>query len=172
MSLRTFRSSQGHSVDYFLSLQRLTESADELSQATGQTCISAQADVRRPEQLKEAVAKTIEKFGRIDFVICGMVLGLTFFDELLVNRREQVRRVTSSRLLMECRRTRLEPSWKSIPCVRCSSIHTIYSHHRRLERSILSKLRCPISVHRSARISTLAQRCTTKVLHKSSSFAQ
>ncbi|KIK94120.1 hypothetical protein PAXRUDRAFT_828296 [Paxillus rubicundulus Ve08.2h10] len=52
-------------------LDRLTESAKELSQATGQICIPAQADVRQPHQLKEAVAKTIEKFGQIDFVICG-----------------------------------------------------------------------------------------------------
>jgi len=27
--------------------------------------------VRKPDELKEAVRKTIEKFGRIDFVICG-----------------------------------------------------------------------------------------------------
>jgi len=52
-------------------LDRLQQSADELSKATGKTCIAAQADVRQPEQLKAAVAKTIEKFGRIDFVICG-----------------------------------------------------------------------------------------------------
>ncbi|KAF9218481.1 NAD(P)-binding protein [Gyrodon lividus] len=52
-------------------LDRLTESAKELSQATGQICIPAQADVRQPHQLKEAVAKAIERFGRIDFVICG-----------------------------------------------------------------------------------------------------
>ncbi|KAF9235954.1 hypothetical protein BU15DRAFT_50703 [Melanogaster broomeanus] len=52
-------------------LDRLTESAKELSQATGQICIPAQADVREPRQLKEAVSKTIEKLGRIDFVICG-----------------------------------------------------------------------------------------------------
>jgi peroxisomal 2,4-dienoyl-CoA reductase len=59
-------------------LDRLTESAKELSQATGQTCMPAQADVRQPHQLKEAVAKTIEKFGRIDFVICGRSLLGTF----------------------------------------------------------------------------------------------
>ncbi|KAH0826399.1 hypothetical protein J3R83DRAFT_5369 [Lanmaoa asiatica] len=52
-------------------LERLTESANALSRATGQTCIPAQADVRQPQQLKDAVAKTTEKFGRIDFVICG-----------------------------------------------------------------------------------------------------
>ncbi|KAH7890348.1 hypothetical protein F5I97DRAFT_1834789 [Phlebopus sp. FC_14] len=52
-------------------LDRITESAKELSQSTGQTCIPAQADVRQPQQLKEAVANTVDKFGRIDFVICG-----------------------------------------------------------------------------------------------------
>ncbi|KAL4080021.1 hypothetical protein V8B97DRAFT_680819 [Scleroderma yunnanense] len=52
-------------------LDRLTEIARELSNGTGRTCIAAQADVRQPEQLKAAVAKTIEHFGRIDFVVCG-----------------------------------------------------------------------------------------------------
>lgn len=33
--------------------------------------MAVQGDVRSPEQLREAVAKTIQKFGRIDFVICG-----------------------------------------------------------------------------------------------------
>ncbi|KAJ3532873.1 hypothetical protein NMY22_g7566 [Coprinellus aureogranulatus] len=52
-------------------LDRLQQSAKELAEATGQECLAAQADVRQPATLKEAVAKTIEKFGRIDFVICG-----------------------------------------------------------------------------------------------------
>ncbi|TFK33740.1 2,4-dienoyl-CoA reductase [Crucibulum laeve] len=52
-------------------LDRLTQAAKELSEATGQVCVPAQADVRQPNTLKEAVTKTIEKFGRIDFVICG-----------------------------------------------------------------------------------------------------
>ncbi|KAF8961178.1 2,4-dienoyl-CoA reductase [Flammula alnicola] len=52
-------------------LDRLTQTAKELSEATGRECIPTQADVRFPAQLKEAVAKTIEKFGRIDYVICG-----------------------------------------------------------------------------------------------------
>ncbi|KAF8232640.1 NAD(P)-binding protein [Tricholoma matsutake] len=51
-------------------LDRLAKAAQELSEATGQTCIPAQADVRDPKSLRDAVAKTIEKFGRIDFVIC------------------------------------------------------------------------------------------------------
>ncbi|KAJ3887776.1 hypothetical protein GG344DRAFT_80394 [Lentinula edodes] len=52
-------------------LDRLTQAAKELSEATGRTCIPAQADVRQPYMLKDAVKKTIEKFGKIDFVICG-----------------------------------------------------------------------------------------------------
>ncbi|KAF9451457.1 2,4-dienoyl-CoA reductase [Macrolepiota fuliginosa MF-IS2] len=52
-------------------LDRLTQTAKELSEATGRTCIPAQADVRQPQALKAAVEKTIEQFGRIDFVICG-----------------------------------------------------------------------------------------------------
>ncbi|KAH8091385.1 2,4-dienoyl-CoA reductase [Cristinia sonorae] len=52
-------------------LDRLTASAEELSKSTGKLCLPVQADVRSPEQLRAAVAKTIEKFGRIDFVICG-----------------------------------------------------------------------------------------------------
>ena len=53
-------------------LERLQESAQQLSAATGNQCLAAQADVRNPKQLQDAVAKTIEKFGKIDFVICGM----------------------------------------------------------------------------------------------------
>ena len=52
-------------------LDRLTQAAKELSEATGRTCLPAQGDVRDPKTLQAAVQKTIEKFGRIDFVICG-----------------------------------------------------------------------------------------------------
>ncbi|EKM60255.1 uncharacterized protein PHACADRAFT_246120 [Phanerochaete carnosa HHB-10118-sp] len=52
-------------------IDRLTASAEELSKDTGKTCVGIQADVRQPKTLHDAVAKTIEKFGRIDFVICG-----------------------------------------------------------------------------------------------------
>ncbi|KAG7439424.1 2,4-dienoyl-CoA reductase [Guyanagaster necrorhizus] len=51
-------------------LDRLTQAAKELSEATSQVCIPTQADVRQSKALQEAVSKTIEKFGRIDFVIC------------------------------------------------------------------------------------------------------
>ncbi|TRM56294.1 hypothetical protein BD626DRAFT_560850 [Schizophyllum amplum] len=52
-------------------LDRLTQAAQELSAATGKACLASQGDVRKPETLRDAVAKTIEKYGRIDFVICG-----------------------------------------------------------------------------------------------------
>ncbi|KAJ4469294.1 hypothetical protein J3R30DRAFT_3553138 [Lentinula aciculospora] len=52
-------------------LDRLTQTANELSATTGRICIAAQADVRQPRMLKEAVEKTIAQFGKIDFVICG-----------------------------------------------------------------------------------------------------
>jgi peroxisomal 2,4-dienoyl-CoA reductase len=50
----------------------LEASAKELSEATGKTCLAAQADVRQPQQLQEAVSKAIGKFGRIDYVVCGL----------------------------------------------------------------------------------------------------
>ncbi|KAI0697454.1 hypothetical protein BC835DRAFT_765932 [Cytidiella melzeri] len=52
-------------------LDRLVKSAEELSKDTGRNCLPVQGDVRQPKALQEAVAKTIEKYGRIDFVICG-----------------------------------------------------------------------------------------------------
>ncbi|KAI0735987.1 NAD(P)-binding protein [Earliella scabrosa] len=52
-------------------LDRLQAAASELASATGSECLPLQADVRNPKQLQDAVAKTVEKFGRIDFVICG-----------------------------------------------------------------------------------------------------
>lgn len=52
-------------------LDKLHQAADELSKSTGKICLAVQADVRLPEQLKDAVEKTIQRFGRIDFVICG-----------------------------------------------------------------------------------------------------
>ncbi|SCZ89602.1 BZ3500_MvSof-1268-A1-R1_Chr9g10473 [Microbotryum saponariae] len=48
--------------------QVITEAAATLSKATGQQCLGVSGDVRKPESLKEAVRKTVEKFGRIDFV--------------------------------------------------------------------------------------------------------
>ena len=64
-------------TDCMCRLDRITQAAEELSKGTGNTCIPAPADVRKPDELKEAVRKTIEKFGRIDFVICGERLADT-----------------------------------------------------------------------------------------------
>jgi len=58
----------------FCRLDRLTQTAKELSESTGQECLPVRADVRQPTLLKEAVDQTIAKFGRIDFVICGRYL--------------------------------------------------------------------------------------------------
>jgi len=52
-------------------LERLTQAATELSNATGRTCLPVRADVRHPQALQDAVTQTIVQLGRIDFVICG-----------------------------------------------------------------------------------------------------
>jgi peroxisomal 2,4-dienoyl-CoA reductase len=49
----------------------LAQSAQNLSGATGRQCLPASADVRKPDQVKEAVEAAIKKYGKIDFVICG-----------------------------------------------------------------------------------------------------
>ncbi|TYJ58809.1 hypothetical protein B9479_000241 [Cryptococcus floricola] len=49
----------------------LDESAKNLQDATGSKCIAAPADVRKPEQIKDAVKRTVDAYGKIDFVICG-----------------------------------------------------------------------------------------------------
>lgn len=56
----------------FCRLDRLSQAAKELSATTGRRCIPAQADVRDPKALREAVAVALKEFGKIDFVICGM----------------------------------------------------------------------------------------------------
>ncbi|KAJ6460686.1 2,4-dienoyl-CoA reductase [Mycena vitilis] len=69
--LYSFPSAHGISRDS-LREERLAQTAKELMAATGKKCLPYQADVRHPQALKDAVAKTIEAYGRIDFVICGM----------------------------------------------------------------------------------------------------
>ncbi|WVQ72654.1 hypothetical protein IAR50_002213 [Cryptococcus sp. DSM 104548] len=49
----------------------LEESAKKLQDATGSKCIATPADVRKPDQVQEAVKRTVDTFGKIDFVICG-----------------------------------------------------------------------------------------------------
>ncbi|KAJ9111354.1 hypothetical protein QFC19_001122 [Naganishia cerealis] len=48
------------------------KAAAQLSKETGRTCLPCQGDVRKPEDLKAAAKAAYEKFGKIDFVICGM----------------------------------------------------------------------------------------------------
>ncbi|KAG8830664.1 hypothetical protein FRC17_004498 [Serendipita sp. 399] len=50
---------------------RLEASARELSEKTGRQCLPLPTDVRKAADLEEAASKTVEKFGKIDFVICG-----------------------------------------------------------------------------------------------------
>jgi NAD(P)-dependent dehydrogenase (short-subunit alcohol dehydrogenase family) len=52
-------------------LDRVNAAAKELTSKTGQECLALQCDVRDPKSMHEAAAKTVEKFGKIDFVICG-----------------------------------------------------------------------------------------------------
>ena len=52
-------------------MDRLQQAAEELEKATGRKCVAAQADVRQPAQLRDAVEKGVGALGRIDFVICG-----------------------------------------------------------------------------------------------------
>lgn len=59
-------------LDGHRSAKGLEGSAKRLEASTGGKCIPAPADVRQPDQLKDAVKRTQEAFGRIDFVICGM----------------------------------------------------------------------------------------------------
>ncbi|KAH8084259.1 2,4-dienoyl-CoA reductase [Filobasidium floriforme] len=47
------------------------KAAQQLSTETGRTCLPVQADVRKPEDLKAAAKACMDKFGRLDFVICG-----------------------------------------------------------------------------------------------------
>jgi 2,4-dienoyl-CoA reductase [(3E)-enoyl-CoA-producing], peroxisomal len=56
-----------------------------MTESTGQEVLPVQADVRIPQMLKDAVVKTIEQFGRIDYVICGI---LSSFDSLVVDLLE------------------------------------------------------------------------------------
>lgn len=51
--------------------ERLKKTANELSAATGSSCLAVRADVRDPEQVQVAVKQTVDRYGRIDFVING-----------------------------------------------------------------------------------------------------
>ena len=60
-----------HAVIIGRNAERLAASAKELSDESGKICLALPADVRKPEELDTAAKKTVEKFGKIDFVICG-----------------------------------------------------------------------------------------------------
>ncbi len=49
----------------------LAESAAALEKSTGSKCLAAPSDVRSKEDLAKAVKACLDKFGRIDFVVCG-----------------------------------------------------------------------------------------------------
>ncbi|WWC91640.1 uncharacterized protein L201_006586 [Kwoniella dendrophila CBS 6074] len=71
---RVVETMMSHGVDAAIigrDAKGLAESAQALEKATGQTCLPASADVRDPKQLEKAVKETVDKFGKIDFVICG-----------------------------------------------------------------------------------------------------
>ncbi|KAI9032877.1 hypothetical protein CLU79DRAFT_728458 [Phycomyces nitens] len=68
------------------SLDKLEKAAKEMSASTGGEVIAFAADVRKPEQLEDAVKKTIERFGKIDFLINGAAGNfLAPFDNLSYN---------------------------------------------------------------------------------------
>jgi len=52
-------------------LERLEESARELSAAHGRECLALQADVRDPKAVEAALDATIARFGRVDIVVNG-----------------------------------------------------------------------------------------------------
>lgn len=50
---------------------KTAQAAQELEKETGQRCLGLQADVRDSKALEEAVRRTVEEFGGVDFVVCG-----------------------------------------------------------------------------------------------------
>ncbi|KAL4402873.1 peroxisomal 2 4-dienoyl-CoA reductase Sps19 [Malassezia pachydermatis] len=50
---------------------RLNQAAAQLSKDTGSECLAVPGDVRKFEMMEDVVKKTVEKYGKIDFVICG-----------------------------------------------------------------------------------------------------
>jgi peroxisomal 2,4-dienoyl-CoA reductase len=51
--------------------ERLENAATELEQSTGAACLPVAADVREPAAIESAIAKTLERFGRLDVVVNG-----------------------------------------------------------------------------------------------------
>ncbi|KAI7859320.1 NAD(P)-binding protein [Circinella umbellata] len=66
--------------------EKLQKAAEEMSKATNGEVFPIQADVRKPEDLENAVAKAVEKYGHIDFLINGAAGNfLAPFDSLSYN---------------------------------------------------------------------------------------
>lgn len=131
-------------------LDRLEATAKKLSNATGQRCIAAQADVRSPEQLKAAVAKTIETFGRIDFVICGAAGNfLAPISGLSEN---------AFRTVIE-----IDTVSKAVYLMGRAGGSNDFGWNLSLERSTPSKRRYPILVNRRARTFMSALCCIDRV---------
>ncbi|OWF51834.1 peroxisomal 2,4-dienoyl-CoA reductase-like [Mizuhopecten yessoensis] len=66
-------------------MDKLKESAETLSKATGRRCVPVQMDVREPESIIKAVEIALTEFGRIDYLINGAagnflspITGLSF----------------------------------------------------------------------------------------------
>ncbi|ESO84186.1 hypothetical protein LOTGIDRAFT_229651 [Lottia gigantea] len=52
-------------------LDRLKKSTETLTKATGQRCLSYQVDVKKPQDILNAIDETLKEFGRIDYLING-----------------------------------------------------------------------------------------------------
>ncbi|NUP06673.1 MAG: SDR family oxidoreductase [Polyangiaceae bacterium] len=51
--------------------ERLVQAASDLEASTGNKCAAITCDVRDPKAVETAIAATLERFGRIDFVVNG-----------------------------------------------------------------------------------------------------
>ncbi|OWF51833.1 peroxisomal 2,4-dienoyl-CoA reductase-like [Mizuhopecten yessoensis] len=66
-------------------MDKLKESAETLSKATGRRCVPVQMDVRKPESIIKAAESALTEFGRIDYLVNGAagnflspITGLSF----------------------------------------------------------------------------------------------
>lgn len=94
---------------------KTAQAAQELEKETGQRCLGLQADVRDSKALEEAVRRTVEEFGGIDFVVCGTLLLCNLIPGrvrlwLTLRRLAQVLLGTSSHPSKACRPTLLRRS--------------------------------------------------------------